>query len=286
MNDNTIEQLLRKAPGLKPPAGLREDLERQIELPNPPPRMTTDVSRPAAGWIRRWLPALSFAVWFLVCAVVFALQAARITELREQNMARAAAIDTATKEARAADSARAAAAAELEQLRRDMADVQRLRAETEQLRSEAAELATLRAQNQQLRDELKAQGKLPPRPEEDFFVVVSERATRTRCVNNLKQVCLAARMWANDHGDHLPSDYETMSQELNGDRITFCPKDGVTRYQILSPGVDEARPEIVYVRCPLHHIVGLVDGSVQQLADPRQLVQRDGKWILIRNDFE
>ena len=286
MNDDTIEKLLRKAPRVQPPDGLRDDLQRNIELAN----ARSSTSRPGpmdpAGWIRRWLPAMSFGVWFLVCAVVFGIQTVRISDLREQNRVRQLADRNATEQLQLAEAARAATAAELDQLRRDLADAQRLRAEVNQLRSEALELATLRAQNQQLREELKAQGKLSPRPEEDFFVVTSERATRTRCINNLKQVCLAARIWANDHGDLLPNNYDTMKKELANEKITFCPKDGTTRYEILSPGVSERQPEVVYVRCALHQIVGLVDGSVQQLGDPRQLVQRDGKWILVRVEFE
>jgi hypothetical protein len=286
MNDETIEQLLRKAPRVPAPETLRDELERNIELPVARPLMNHQRPPAPTAWIRRWLPAISFGVWFLVCTVVFAVQAVRISELREQNRLRETAEKSAAEQLQAADGARAAAAAELEQLRRNLADVQRLRVEVDQLRTEAAELATLRTQNQQLRDELKAQGKLPVKPEEDFFAVTMERAERTRCINNLKQVCLAARMWANDHGDTLPVDYESMKKELANEKITFCPRDGTSRYEMLSPGVNERQPEVVYVRCVSHNIVGMVDGSVQQLADARQVVQRNGKWILVRNEFE
>jgi hypothetical protein len=43
---------------------------------------------------------------------------------------------------------------------------------------------------------------------------------------------------------------------------------------------------VVYTRCTIHNVVGMVDGSVQQLADSRQIVQRDGKWVLVRVEFE
>ena len=286
MNDDTIEQLLRKAPRVPAPKTLRDELERNIELPIARPLVKRQASPAPTAWIRRWLPAMSFGAWFIVCTVVFAVQAVRISELREQSRIRQTAERSAAEQVQAAEKARAAATAELEQLKRDLTDVQRLRVEIDQLRAEAAELATLRAQNQQLRDELKAAGKLPVKPEEDFFAVTMERAARTRCINNLKQVCLAARMWANDHGDTLPVDYEAMKKELANEKITFCPRDGTSRYEILSPGVNERQPEVVYVRCVLHNIVGLVDGSVQQLADARQVVQRNGKWILVRNEFE
>ena len=286
MNDDTIEQLLRKAPRVPAPKALRDELERNIELPIPRPIIKHQGPPAPTAWIRRWLPAMSFGVWFLVCSVVFAVQAVRISELREQSRIRQTAERSAAEQVQAAEKARAAATAELEQLKRDLTDVQRLRVEVDQLRAEAAELATLRAQNQQLRDELKAAGKLPVKPEEDFFATASERATRIKCINNIKQVCLAARIWANDHGrDTLPNDYEAMKKELVDEKITFCPKDGV-RYEILSPGASELQPEIVYIRCLIHSNAGLTDGSAQQLSQMHQVVQRDGKWIIVRNEFE
>ncbi len=286
MNEFNIEQVLRKAPRVHTPAGLLNDLQRDIELPRAQSRITNHESLSAAGWFRRWLPTLGFAMWFLVCAVVFGIQAFRISELREQNRALELA-GAARAEYNPTDQAPIAlAAAELEQLKKDLADVERLRAEIEQLRVETQELAALRAQNQQLREELKTQGKLPPKPEEDFFATAAERASRIKCINNIKQVGLAARIWANDHGDRLPVDYDTMKAELVTDKVTFCPKDGITRYEILSPGISEMQPQIVYVRCSLHNNVGMVDGSAQMLSDSRQLVQRDGKWILVRVEFE
>jgi len=286
MNENYIEQILRKTPRVRPPANLLPNLQRDIELPRSASRTTNRESLSAAGWFRRWIPALGLAVCFLVCAVVFGIQAFRISELRDRDREWQSANAASTEQALAAATSQAAATAELEQLRKDFADAQRLRAEIEQLRAETGELASLRAQNQQLREELKAQNKLPPKPEEDFFATAAERATRIKCINNIKQVGLAARLWSNDHGDYLPRDYDTMKAELVTDKVTFCPKDGVTRYEILSPGVSERQSQIVYTRCLIHNNVGMADGSAQQLSDSRQLVQRDGKWILVRLEFE
>jgi hypothetical protein len=285
MNDETIEQLLRKAPRVPAPETLRDELERNIEPPIARPLMNHQRPQAPTAWVRRWLPAMSFGVWFLVCTVTFAVQAVRISELRQQqNRIRQTAERVAAAKVQSAEAAQAAAAAELDQLKRDLADVQRLRFEVDQLRTQAAELATLRAQNQQLRDELKATGNLPVKPEEDFFATASERAMRIKCINNIKQVCLAARIWGIDHGDTLPGDYETMKKELVNERVTFCPKGG--RYEILSPGASERQPEIVYIRCAIHNNVGLTDGSGQQLSETHQVVQRDGKWIIVRNEFE
>ena len=277
MNEQTIETLLRKAPCAKAPAGLLKTLQGDIELP----RVTSHASRVKNHAFRRWLPALGFALWFLGCVVVFGIQASRIAELKRTNDALRTSLSNVQPRNPEADRIDALAK-ELEQLRKDAADVQRLRAEAEQLRTQAAGLATLREQNQQLRAELKSQAVPMPKAEEDFFNAVVTRADRIKCVNNLKQVCLAARIWANTHGDVLPPDYETMKAELVTDKRTFCPADQATRYEIISPGASELRPEVVYVRCSIHNNVGLCDGSVQQLTPSMTVVQKDGQWLIGR----
>lgn len=267
MNEQSIEKLLQKAPRVKMPAGLLKELQSNIELP-----------RAAAtnhGPFRRWLPALGFGLWFIGCIVVFGIQTNRIAELKHAN--ESLRLSAIAEQSTAADKTRAQAlSAELDQLRKDAADVQRLRAEVEQLRAQSGELAALREQNQQLRVSLKSQVAPPPKLEEDFF----NRASRVKCVNHLKQVGLAARLWANDHGDVLPADFNAMKAELNTEKITFCPGDESTRYEILSPGASEKHPEVVYSRCSIHNIVGLCDGSVQQLSPSQTVIQKDGRWII------
>src|SRR5262245_723486 len=68
------------------------------------------------------------------------------------------------------------------------------------------------------------------------------RAQRISCVNNLKQVGLAMRMWSNDHGDRFPWDVAwtpdggardsnnlcivyVSTNELNSPKILACPSD-------------------------------------------------------------
>jgi hypothetical protein len=107
-----------------------------------------------------------------------------------------------------------------------------------------------------------------------------ENTQRIICVNNLKQVALGARIWSTDHGDKLPPDFLTMSNELNTPKILVCPADGnhslaatwkdfdakrnVT-YEYLLPGIEEnkAAREVVF-RCPIHNTVAYGDGSVEQ----------------------
>jgi len=104
------------------------------------------------------------------------------------------------------------------------------------------------------------------------------KAQQINCVNNMKQIGLAARIWSNDHGDKFPPDIQAMAQELNSPKILVCPSDSSKvramnwsafgpdnlSYEYLEPGVDEkdAMQRVIF-RCPIHNNVGMGDGSVQ-----------------------
>jgi hypothetical protein len=105
------------------------------------------------------------------------------------------------------------------------------------------------------------------------------RAQNIACVNNLKQIGLAARIWATDHNDKLPKDFLSMKNELTTPRILICPGDqGRAQYQtsdwadideskisyeMVTPGASDTEPDKDYVRCPIHGSVVKVDGSVR-----------------------
>ena len=106
------------------------------------------------------------------------------------------------------------------------------------------------------------------------------RAERIKCVNQMKQIALANRMWANDHGGKFPSDLGAISNELGQASLLVCPGDtkrnrsqyndwsAVARYGssyfFSGATADERRPNDVLLRCPIHNNVALADGSVQQ----------------------
>lgn len=107
------------------------------------------------------------------------------------------------------------------------------------------------------------------------------RAQDIGCVNNLKQIGLAMRIWAMDHNDTFPTDFVSMKQELGNPRVLFCPMDknapsraGVTwdnldpstiTYQFVTTGLKTSSPDVaskVLVRCPIDGNVLMGDGSV------------------------
>ncbi|MCI0745687.1 MAG: hypothetical protein L0Y58_09810 [Verrucomicrobia subdivision 3 bacterium] len=296
MNDmKNVEDLLRKAPRPKVPSGLRERLEADVTLPRTATNAFNNNDwRPA---LKRWLPAFAFSVFFLGCVVAIAVQANLLVELRRENWQLQISANELEQSHQQQAESQKLADQTLEQLRKDNAELKRLQDEITQLQQEVRELADLRAQNQQLTASLKsaqAQAAAGGPPEEDPFKAQKDEAQSIQCVSNLKQVGLAARMWANDHGDVLPQDFVTMKNELNTPKILVCPADGSrTRariweefspanvsYELLAPGVSETEPpQTVLTRCPNHGHVGLIDGSVQR-GMWKRAVQRNGRWVL------
>jgi hypothetical protein len=99
-----------------------------------------------------------------------------------------------------------------------------------------------------------------------------------KCASHLKQVGLAARLWAADNGGSLPKDFLQFQFELATPKILWCPSD-VSRsratnwntltpsnvsYVIVSPGTTNQDPATVFARCPIHGHEVMVDGSVNR----------------------
>jgi hypothetical protein len=107
-----------------------------------------------------------------------------------------------------------------------------------------------------------------------------EKAQSIQCVNHLKQIGLAARIYATDHNDEFPPDLTSMRNELSTPGILICPRDpappeltGLTwenfdpdrsSYEYLAAGrSDSDDPGAVLARCRFHGHVCRLDGSVQ-----------------------
>src|ERR1017187_6664137 len=80
MNIPEIENLLRLAPRLAPPAGLKGQLIAQVHLPA---SQTPAKPLVAAGWLRRWWPVLAPATVSLACAVGLTVQQMEIRDLKQ-----------------------------------------------------------------------------------------------------------------------------------------------------------------------------------------------------------
>ncbi len=282
MNDEQIEKLLRKAPASKVPAGLAEKLMADIRLQQSDTNMgsgrLTWSSPPS--WTRRWLPALSFAALFLTCLVVFAVQSTLLTELRRQNTnlrAQTQNLESLRHENVEIQRLRNEIQ-ELDRLKKDNLELQRLSNEVAQLSVQLQGLQNIRAENQRLRAANPVlRGAIGANPN-DASDADTAKAESIRCRNNMKQIGLAFRIWANDNNNVFPKDFISMTNELATWKILQCPGDqshnvsswadvaaGNISYQRVSigPGADETHPNVVLVECPIHGHVLLCDGSVQ-----------------------
>jgi len=288
-----IENVLHRAPKVKVPAGLADRLKTDISLPH---ASTTASATDFWGGFRRWFPGFATAALFLTCLVALGVQQRVLSGLRQEQgqlQARASETQQAAERSRAAQEQSEAQTAQLAQLRKDNAELLQLRAELEQLRGQLQQLPALRAENQRLATQ--ARESQSTGAANDPFWIAQDKAQRIQCVSNLKQFVLGARIWANKNNETLPPDVMTMCKELHSPKVVVCPADtnrpaatswptfAGSSYTILSPGAAEARPELVYVQCPIHNNVGLVDGSVHQLGKAQEVAKDEtGQWILRR----
>jgi hypothetical protein len=297
--EQEIENVLRAAPKPAPPAQLKEQLIAQVRLPALRPAALPSV-RPLApaNWLRRWWPVLVPAAASLACAVGLTLQQAEIHGLKKaiQDLSRNPGAKAAAPAVPAAGTN--AAPAQTDAAARTQQEVARLKELATQLSAEVAQLEQMRVDNAKLRAQL---SEPPPgflAPEEtEALAKAKERAESIQCVNNLKQLGLAVRVWALDNGDMTPPRVLDMTNEMSTPKILWCPADhGRERadnfasytsancsYEFLAPSAPDNEPTRVLFRCPIHGHVCLCDGSVQSEVTkkhPGWLVQRDGKLYL------
>jgi hypothetical protein len=299
MTENEIENVLRKAPRPAAPPGLKDQLVADIALTRAVRLSHPEPSFAAPLW-RRWFPALSFGGLLLGCLIVMCVQTNQLLELRRENAAlrsTTAGLDRVRQDNAELQRLRAVAQ-EAERAQKQLEELARLRAEVAQLRGAAQALPDLRAESQRLQAErAAAAAKAGVAVEVDPFAEAKGRADRIACINNVKQICLGARIWAKDHRDIMPADFLTMSNELNSPKVLTCPSDTARKpaanwqefdgssvsYELLSPGVPEGDPSIVLIRCPIHFNVGLLDGSAHQLNVKDARIEKvDGKFKIIR----
>jgi hypothetical protein len=113
------------------------------------------------------------------------------------------------------------------------------------------------------------------------FSQAKSRAQTVACVNNLKQMGLAVRIYATDHDDVFPPDFLAMTNELSTPKVLICPADpgrsgspaqtwagfdpAQSSYEYLGAGLKESTPGFeskVLFRCRIHGNECMGDGSV------------------------
>jgi hypothetical protein len=106
--------------------------------------------------------------------------------------------------------------------------------------------------------------------------IAKGRAESIACGNYVVSIMYAGRMWANDNNGSLPPTLLAMSNELNSPNILRCPGDhnrqrianwaefteANSSYYLLSPSVQDADNNTVYLRCKVHGHLGYPDATV------------------------
>jgi hypothetical protein len=290
--EEQIEGLLRQAPRPTPTPGLRATLIAQAPATARSARPAS-IHEPLAAWLRRWRPALATTALAVLGLAVLGYQQVRLTALRtalDDLQAEPASHPTAPTPAPPAAPNPAAVVGAL-----DPAELDRLRIAVATLKREVDALESLRAENAQLRN--RATTGTPTPEETDALLKARDRARSIACVNNLKMLGLAVRVWAVDHNETLPPDLLTLTNEIGSPKLLTCPGDtgrtaaahwatftpAALSYEFLAPGAAELDPQRVIFRCPIHGSVTLGDGSVHMAlaaTRPERFVERDGKLFL------
>jgi hypothetical protein len=124
-----------------------------------------------------------------------------------------------------------------------------------------------------------------------LFALWRRHAESVNCSNQMHAILFEATFaWPDDHNGALPSDFLSMSNELNTPKILICPSDHLHQpaanwnlittnncsYEIVSPGILKKDTKSVFIRCRIHGYVGYAD---DRLADASgRLIRPNRLW--------
>lgn len=295
-----LESTLRSAPVPPLPPGLADKLRSDI-----PKRSFPRQSAPRGSLWQRWWPILLPGSALVAMAAVVVVQQIELNAERRSTLEQGGgssnqvAPSTDSTNSRVSPAAIGALPAE-----DPHAELNRLRQRVKELTDLSASGAAVNQENARLEAELK---KLKEELPDDLKATLEakHRAMSIRCINNMKQLGLAVRIYATDYSDDFPADLKSILPYAGSSKILRCPEGGdrpevsiddlkaesveqvasFCSYQFLAPGPGklETDPNRVMFRCPIHGHVTLCDGSVQQIPlDSTNLVRIDGKLYLGR----
>jgi hypothetical protein len=103
------------------------------------------------------------------------------------------------------------------------------------------------------------------------------RSIRRSCVNNMVEIGIAGRVWAEDHGGRFPTNIIYLSNELSAPKLLCCPADPIKRsatnftyitadnisYELLAPGLAITNTNTVVYRCMIHGMLGYADRRIE-----------------------
>lgn len=103
------------------------------------------------------------------------------------------------------------------------------------------------------------------------------KAQSIQCINNLKQLGLACRIYSVDHDEKFPKSWVEIRAEIPSGTVLVCPslqtpdkvrtfEDGLaaSNYSYLGAGASETNVQQVIAICPIHGHTLRADGSVMQ----------------------
>jgi len=292
MNSQEIEELLKRAPAPQPPPQLKQRLLSSIALPAPIPEPQLPIHGFSGGLKARWLGLAAG----LVAVLLVGWGSVHTSKLTRRNQELTQSLQELQHNvSQNADSDRILnLQQEIERLRGQNRELHQLRAEVAALRPMVQEIEALRLEQQRLIESMAHHQAaatvqlIEPEP-------MDERSQSIACINNLKQIGLAARVWATDNSDLLPPDLLSMSNELSTPLVLHCPADqsrprienwgqfldSYSSYEYLNPGGSDIEPMVLLARCRIHGHFALSDGSVLDgpgfSSGDRRLLNRNGR---------